>query len=65
MLLTSYPKAAGKVFTLKEYTAPYASRDVSDPFGGDLHQYQQTYQELKQHIEKLATLLNNEPNGEA
>lgn len=53
LLLRSYPEVKTKIFTLKEYTAPYTSRDISDPFGGDYHQYEQTFQELKQYINIL------------
>ncbi len=53
LVLQAYPEVQSKIFTLKEYTAPYSSRDISDPFGGDYHQYEQTYQELKQYINVL------------
>jgi protein arginine phosphatase len=53
IVVEHYPQFADKIFTLKEYTAPYASRDVSDPFGGDYSQYEQTFLELKQHMELL------------
>ena len=50
MVIQLYPEVQEKIFTLKEYTAPYTSKDISDPFGGDYHQYEQTYLELKQYI---------------
>lgn len=53
MLLSSFPEHEAKIFTLKEYVAPYSSKDISDPFGGDLNQYKQTFNELKQYIDKL------------
>lgn len=53
LVVDHYPQFADKIFTLKEYTAPYASRDISDPFGGDYLQYEQTFHELKQYIEIL------------
>ena len=53
LVLQSYPEVHAKIFTLKEYTAPYTSKDISDPFGGDYHQYEQTFQELNQYINIL------------
>jgi len=50
LVIQLYPEVQEKIFTLKEYTAPYTSKDISDPFGGDYHQYEQTYLELKQYI---------------
>ncbi len=57
MILHSFPNAVGKTFTLKEYVTPYSSKDVSDPFGGDIYTYLQTYQELKKLIDELETKL--------
>jgi protein arginine phosphatase len=53
LVLRSDPEVKAKIFTLKEYAAPYTSKDISDPFGGDYHQYEQTFQELKQYINIL------------
>ncbi|MGI2327739.1 low molecular weight protein arginine phosphatase [Planococcus sp. YIM B11945] len=53
LLMQGYPEAASKIYTLKEFVD--GSRDdVSDPYGGSLSTYQQTYNELKQLIDKLA-----------
>lgn len=57
MLLRSFPQAEGKTFTLKEYVTPYSSFDVSDPFGGDIHIYKETYDELKGLIDELGNKL--------
>jgi len=53
MILHSFPNAQGKTFTLKEYVVPFSSKDVSDPFGGDLSIYRQTYLELNRLIDEL------------
>lgn len=53
MIVRAFPQAKDKIYTLKEYTVPFSSQDVFDPFGGDLHTYKQTYQELKRLIEEL------------
>jgi protein arginine phosphatase len=49
-IVASYPSARKKTYTLKEFAG--GSGDVSDPYGGSLSVYQQTFQELKQLIEK-------------
>ena len=53
MILLSFPDARGKTFTLKEYVVPFSSKDVSDPFGGDIATYKQTYLELNRLIDEL------------
>lgn len=60
MLIRAYPNAQHKIYTLKEYTIPYSSQDVFDPFGGDLYTYKHTFQELKRLIEELETKLTEE-----
>lgn len=54
-ILATFPQFKDKVYTLKEFTAPYSSQDISDPFGGNLQQYKQTYDELKYYIQQLQT----------
>lgn len=56
-VLEEYPNAAKKLYTLKEYVRPYGSHDVSDPFGGDIHKYRQTFQELKVLTDELHSKL--------
>ncbi|RUL53163.1 low molecular weight protein arginine phosphatase [Lysinibacillus antri] len=53
MILHTFPNAYQKTFTLKEYVTPYSSKDVSDPFGGDIHMYRHTFQELTKLIDEL------------
>ncbi len=60
LLLNTYPFAADKTFTFKEYIRPYGSHDVSDPFGGDVSQYRKTFMELKSLSHDLVQKLNNE-----
>lgn len=52
-LCEAFPEAEGKTFTLKEYVSPHGSMDVSDPFGGDLSVYEQTFLELQQLLSQL------------
>ena len=60
MVMQAYPFAADKIFTLKEYVRPYGSHDVSDPFGGDIHMYRQTFSELASLMKDLHEKLENE-----
>lgn len=53
MILHTFPNGQNKTFTLKEFVAPYSSKDVSDPFGGDIYTYRQTFLELKKLIDEL------------
>ncbi|GIN90840.1 protein-arginine-phosphatase [Siminovitchia terrae] len=55
MLMDKYPAAADKIFTLKEYVkGPEGNIDIVDPFGGNIHTYRETFQEMKSLIEKLS-----------
>ncbi|MBK3495641.1 low molecular weight protein arginine phosphatase [Viridibacillus sp. YIM B01967] len=60
MILQAFPSISEKIFTLKEYIAPYGSYDVSDPFGGDVNIYRQTFQELNKLIDALETKLSED-----
>lgn len=60
LLVSTYPFAADKTFTLKEYTRPYGSHDVSDPFGGNIQTYQKTFDELKVITDELELRLLKE-----
>ncbi|HWL12566.1 MAG TPA: low molecular weight protein arginine phosphatase [Ureibacillus sp.] len=53
MILHAFPNAHSKTFTLKEFVVPFSSKDVSDPFGGDLATYKYTYLELSRLIDAL------------
>ncbi len=48
-----YPRAIEKVFTLKEFSGEPFHQDVSDPYGGSLKRYEETFEELKRLIDKL------------
>ncbi|MDQ0428309.1 protein-tyrosine phosphatase [Planomicrobium stackebrandtii] len=51
-LLQAYPEAATKMYTLKEF-ADGSTEDISDPYGGPLALYEQTFQELQVLVDKL------------
>lgn len=52
-ILQRFPNYVDKIYTLKQYVTPYSSQDVSDPYGGDLPIYIQTYQELNKYLDVL------------
>ena len=56
-ILQAYPEAATKLYTLKEFTDG-STEDISDPYGGPLALYEQTFQELKHLIDKLIDKIN-------
>jgi protein arginine phosphatase len=57
ILMQSHPEAASKIYTLKEFVDG-SREDVSDPYGGPVSTYRQTFSELSQLIDKLAAKLN-------
>lgn len=59
-LLQVYPQVADKTFTLKEYITESVSLDVLDPFGGDIHTYRKTFQELSALMDELEKKLMEE-----
>lgn len=52
-ILSMFPSAHGKTFTLKEFTGSGGHLDIMDPFGGPLEIYQYTYNEIHENIIKL------------
>lgn len=58
-LLQDYPEYAEKIYTLKEFASGIAA-DVSDPYGGSLSTYQQTFHELKSLVDQVVDKLAEE-----
>lgn len=52
-ILSSFPHASEKTFTLKEFVGEKEQMDVVDPFGGTIETYRATYEELRGLIEAL------------
>lgn len=59
-LLRFMPQAAGKVFTLAEYTTEDKNKNISDPFGGNLDIYMECRDELSIYIRKLLDKLERQ-----
>ena len=54
-----HPHVSHRLFTLKEYVSGFSS-DVSDPYGGPYSVYQQTFEELRELINRLEEKLMQE-----
>lgn len=53
-VIDRFPHSAQKVYTLKEFVSEQAIMpDISDPFGGPIDFYRETYKELEPLIEAL------------
>jgi protein-tyrosine-phosphatase len=59
-ILSMYPESRAKVFTIKEFSAKAGSQDVSDPFGGNMEVYRETFQELQELMDKVVQRLEQE-----
>ncbi|MGB7604799.1 MAG: low molecular weight protein arginine phosphatase [Lutisporaceae bacterium] len=57
-LLAVKPDAKHKIFTLAEYCTDDNSRDISDPFGGDLNTYRKCRDEIADNLKKLIIKLD-------
>ncbi|WP_059171840.1 low molecular weight protein arginine phosphatase [Bacillus sp. FJAT-27445] len=53
-ILSRFPEASSKTYTLKEFAGEVGFPDVSDPFGGNADVYRKTFSELERLIEKAA-----------
>lgn len=53
LILSQYPYAADKIFTLKEFAEEQQNLDVADPFGGNEKIYREAFIEIKESIEKI------------
>jgi protein-tyrosine phosphatase len=51
VLLQYFPGVAHKLYTLKEFVGE--SGEIADPFGGNLHTYQQCAEEMERSLDKL------------
>lgn len=55
------PMAGGDVYTLKEYGG--GSGDISDPYGGDLEDYEETAKEIYDALVDVAEKISDIQNG--
>ena len=59
-LLRFRPDIAFKTYTLAEYVGAEGSKDIEDPFGGDLDTYINCRDEIRRYIEALLNKLKEE-----
>ena len=50
-ITVTYPEAAGKTYSLREFTGEKDHLDVIDPYGGNIQIYRDTFKELEKLIE--------------
>ena len=58
-LIHMQPNASGKIYTLAQFTTR-ESKNISDPFGGNLDVYKECRNELTYHIKKLLVILSSQ-----
>jgi protein-tyrosine-phosphatase len=59
-LLALKPDANKKIFTLAEFTFQDITRNISDPFGGNLDTYIECRNEITEYIKKLLCILDSQ-----
>ena len=57
-LLSLKPDASNKIFTLSEFTFQNSTKNISDPFGGNLDTYIECRNEITEYIMKLLCILD-------
>lgn len=61
-IVANFPEAASKTFTLKEFVGKNEDLDVSDPFGGGINIYRETFKELEELIDAAILRLKENPS---
>ena len=59
-VISMFPDAAGKTFTLKEFAIGIENSDIVDPFGGPIERYRSTYNELNEMISQVTQRLQKD-----
>ena len=59
-IILGFPHAISKVYMYKEFATPDDVMDVSDPYGGDLLTYENTFRELQVLTDELVKKLQGE-----
>lgn len=53
LIVSYFPEAQQKVFTLKEYVGANDGGDIADPFGGTVEEYRKCAREIQVLLDKL------------
>ena len=59
-LLMLKPDASKKIFTFSEFTFQDKTKNISDPFGGNLDTYIECRNEITEYIKKLLCILDSQ-----
>lgn len=59
-VISYFPGAEQKTFTLNEFAHNKVGFDIADPFGGSVDTYRATFAEIKEAIEKIIIKLEKE-----
>lgn len=59
-LLVLKPDASKKTYTLSEFTFQNITKNISDPFGGNLDTYIECRNEITEYIKKLLCILDSQ-----
>jgi len=51
-VISHFPQAKDKVFTLREFAGEIGPYDIADPYGGSVEMYRESFGEIRQAIEK-------------
>lgn len=60
VIVSTFPNAADKTFTLKEFAGASGDQDIIDPFGGPIELYRSTFNEMTEMITKIINRLQSE-----
>lgn len=60
-VISIFPQAQSKTYTLKEFANIDGSTDIADPFGGQVEIYRETYEEINEAIDLIAERLKDYP----
>lgn len=63
VIISTFPNAAEKTFTLKEFAGVVGDNDIIDPFGGPIEVYRSTFNEMSEMISKMISRLQSEKDN--
>jgi protein arginine phosphatase len=56
-VISRFPDAGSKTYSLKEFAKLEGNRDIADPFGGSIEEYRKSFLEIQEAIEKVVEIL--------
>jgi protein arginine phosphatase len=58
-VISIFPRAQSKTYTLKEFANIDGATDIADPFGGGVEVYRETYEEINEAMDLIAERLKD------